>query len=114
MSGGEDMRAAFAPMRCEGENACVIGPNEEIMVEVTHGSPEEQMALASRIANMLNHPQSTCADAGDIARYTLLLTERNSLDRHEAIETVHMLALDAGGGFARARIGPLTSDDLPF
>lgn len=50
----EPRRLPYAACRGEGQNACVIGPHEEVVVEITHGAPEAQCKLASRIASMLN------------------------------------------------------------
>lgn len=47
----EDVRYPYAACRGEGENACVIGPDGEIIVEIVDdSSPEDQMRLASHIA----------------------------------------------------------------
>lgn len=50
----DDRRLPFAAHQGEGENACVIGPRDEILVECVHGSAGTQMQMASRIAAMLN------------------------------------------------------------
>jgi hypothetical protein len=53
-SAADDRVLPFHAHRGEGENACVMGPQNEIVVECVHGDPDSQIRLAQRIAAMFN------------------------------------------------------------
>lgn len=76
-----DMRLPYAARRSEGENACVIGPNEEIVVEVTCGGFGEQMYLARKIAELLNADTSPCG-APKVELIPMILTCPACSERH--------------------------------
>lgn len=68
------MRAAYSASRGEGENACVRGPRNEVVVEITDGDPDFQWECARRVAKMLMdwiYPPSAvpmilhCPDCGE-------------------------------------------------
>lgn len=55
----DDVRLPFAACQGEGEHACVLGPNDEIVVECAHGSADSQFRMAQRIAAMFNRDLTT-------------------------------------------------------
>ena len=108
-----DMRLPYAALRSEGENACVMGPASEIVLEITHGGEEEQWQLACWIAAMLNDPPN-CGDRADKAKHLLLLVRENHIGESGALDHLADAIEEAGAKFSRAEIAELTGARLPF
>lgn len=62
----EFFRLPYSACRGEGEHACVIGPDEAVLVEITHGSADQQWMLASHIAALLNQDVGARQSLGDL------------------------------------------------
>lgn len=99
---GEEKRQPYAAMQSDGQNACVIGPGDEIIVEIVSEPREAQIMLAKWIAAMLNDPPN-CGDRGDKARYLLMLVDQRAVTG-DAIGIIADAIEDAGAQFARSMI----------
>jgi hypothetical protein len=113
-----ERRLPFASLFSEGQNACVIGPNEEIICEITHGDRSYQAGLAGMIAAMLNDldDNHSCNPRAKRSRaqHFLLLVRQNVVRDNEAMETLSLAIDEAGAQFSRAEIEELTGGNIPF
>lgn len=95
----------------------MLGPRDEIVIEVTDGDETQQKLLAEMVADMLNdhNENHTCNARGrrDRAKHFLLLVRENRISDNQTMETLSLAIEEAGVEFARAEIGELTGG-VPF
>lgn len=115
-NGCSDVRYAYAASRGEGEHACVIGPNEEIVAEFYDSPFIPGMDLACAFAAMLNdRDDNHCCNYAarrPRAQHLLLLARQNEVRDNETLETLSLAIEEAGVAFNRAEIAEFVG--VPF